>query len=190
MPAVDRFADRLIAETYEHEERVQLDSGPFDRGLRARACVRSRAGYRPRIRPAIADGVDIYQTTLLNRPQRPALLHEIAFVAAFSTDHYCMSISPGCRNSVHACVLGRGELRIDGGSDGLAPRARVFLRLRSPSSVGRFSESAWYRVVPRRSFMGTEVEYRPVQAVDPYAIRDMQTHRPASSWVRPPSQCG
>jgi hypothetical protein len=115
MPSVDRFADRLVAQTYEHDEPVRFDVGDpsttvfVPERLFARVQGVARA-YELHLLPAI----DICGTTHLNRAQCETLLEEVAFVASISTDGLLHKHLARIQEAARICVLGHGELRIDG----------------------------------------------------------------------------
>src|SRR5262249_41654594 len=115
MSAVDRFADRLVAETYEKDEGVQLDAGDpstaviVPERLFARAQVIASASNLH-----LLPTIDIYRSTQLNGPQCEAMLEEIAFVASVSTDDLLREQLARMQQLVRACVLGRKDLHIEG----------------------------------------------------------------------------
>jgi hypothetical protein len=116
MPNVERFADRLLAETYEQEECVQLDYGDpgaaafVPERLFARAQCVARA-YDLHLLPVI----DIYRKTRLNRAQCEAMLDEVAFVARVTNDDVLHGHLTRIQEVVLTCIgLPQRELVIDG----------------------------------------------------------------------------
>ena len=112
----DRFADRLLADTYGKDERVQLDYGDLERAvivperLFGRAQCVARA-YELHLLPAI----EIYAKTRLSRAQCEALLDEIAFVAMVSNDELLRDHLARIQGVVASCVrLPQCELCIEG----------------------------------------------------------------------------
>jgi len=112
----DRFADRLLADTYEQDEPVQLDYGDVQRAvlvperLFGRAQCLARA-YDLHLFPTI----DIYTKTRLNRAQCETLLDEIAFVASVSNDELLREHLVRIQEVVATCIrLPQCELCIEG----------------------------------------------------------------------------
>jgi len=112
----DRFADRLLADTYRNDEGVRLDYGDLERAvfvperLFGRAQCLARA-YDLHLLPAI----DIYTKTRLDRAQCEVLLDEIVFVARVSNDELLRVHLARIQDVVASSVrLARCELCIEG----------------------------------------------------------------------------
>ena len=112
----DRFADRLLADTYQRDECVQLAYGDASSAvvvperLFARAQCLAQA-YELHLLPAI----DINSSTRLNGPQCETLLDEIAFIATLSNDELLRQHLEQIQRLVSACAgVPPRELLIEG----------------------------------------------------------------------------
>jgi len=105
MPPTDRFADRLLADTYAGDEGVQLGFGDVSAAmlvperLFTRAQCMARA-YELHLLPTI----DIYSQTRLNRPQCETLLDEIDFIATVSNDELLREHLSHAQRVISACL--------------------------------------------------------------------------------------
>jgi hypothetical protein len=118
MVSTERFADRILADTYAQDEVVQLDYGDVTSAvfvperLFARAQCVARA-YELHLLPVI----DICSKTRLNRAQCETLLDEIEFIAMVVNDELLHVHLGRMQTLVSACVAApQRELFIEGPS--------------------------------------------------------------------------